>query len=559
MKTMKTTKTMSKQFSIGLDFGSSSVRCLIIDVVNGDEYGVDVFNYPSGEEGVLTDPDNHLVARQNPRDFIDGLIQTCRNALKEATSKDDFTVEQIVGIGIDATGSTPIPVDTDLTPLAFQEAFKDNLNAQAWMWKDHSAVDEAEKISELAEANCPDCLAKCGGTFSSEWLFSKIWHCLNCDRDVFNAAYAWIEFADFIPAMLGGVKSLDDLKINICSAGHKAMYNDDWGGYPSADFLSLLDPLIADLMERYPKKAVSIDNIAAHLSNEWSETLGLPAGLPIAVGAIDAHLGAVGAGVSPGRMVKVIGTSTCDMLVGDGTVEDIPGVCGIVEGSIIPGLTAIEAGQSAVGDIFNWFVKNICKGDNELFSELSEEAERLEPGESGLMALDWQNGNRCILIDARLSGLIVGMNLHTSQAEIYRALIEATAFGSKAIIDRIEEYGVEINEIICCGGIAEKSPLFMQIYADVLNKTMRISASSQTCALGSAIAGAVVAGVYDSVQDAQENICAFKDLEYKPIADHNEKYQKLYILYKELHDSFGVKGSHFDHSKLMKELMRLKN
>jgi len=546
-------------YTIGLDYGSNSVRCVVVDISDGRECGTAVFNYPSGKAGVLTDPKNPHVARQSPLDFVTGLEIVVPQALKEARKLHGVSPDQVLGIGVDTTGSTPLPVDEKLTPLACYPKFARNLNAQAWMWKDHSGMEEAEKITALARKMRPQYLAKCGGTYSSEWFFSKLWHCLNVDPAVFKAAYTWIEFADFIPAVLAGVTSLKDLKVGVCPAGHKAMFSAEWGGYPDAEFLAALAPELGKLRVRLPTKAHTADEVAGKLTPGWARKLGLPAGIAIAVGAFDAHLGAVGAGVAAGRMVKILGTSTCDCMVAPNRVKlpDIPGVCGIVDGSILRGYYGIEAGQSAVGDIFNWFVSYVCEGDGALHAELTKQAAKLKPGESGLLALDWNNGNRTILVDARLTGLLVGTTLHTTRAEIYRALIEATAFGARRILDRIEEYGVKVQEVINCGGIAEKNPLFMQIYADVLGRPMKISGSAQTCALGSAIMAGVAAGYYKKAEDAQQAMCSFKPTVYKPIAANRAVYGDLYQLYCELHDSFGVKGTRFDHATVMKKLLDL--
>lgn len=553
----------ASRYTIGIDYGSNSVRCVVVDLANGKECGVSVFGYPSGDKGVLTDPRNAHVARQNPQDYIDGLTATILPALAQAEETPGFSRDRVIGIGVDTTGSTPIPVAADMTPLALLPEFQGDLDAQAWMWKDHSGMDEAERITELAAEHRPQYLAKCGGIYSSEWFFSKLWHCLNVAPEVFDAAHSWIEFADFIPAVLCGIQRPEDVKFGICAAGHKAMYCEEWGGLPDADFLALLDPKIAAKRPHLCPSAHSASEPAGALCAEWAEKLGLRTGIAVAVGAFDAHLGAVGAGVCEGTMVKIIGTSTCDILVapGDRVLPDIPGVCGIVKGSVLPGCYGIEAGQSAVGDIFNWFVKVICQEDDGYHRILSQEAAKGKPGESGLLALDWNNGNRTILVDPRLSGLIVGQTLHTTRAEIYRALIEATAFGARRILDRIQEYGVTVEEVVNCGGIAEKDRLFMQVYADVLGRPMKISASAQTCALGSAIMAGVAAGSavggYDRVEDAQQAICSYKDTVFTPIPENQAVYQQLYELYCELHDGFGVAGASFDHAGVMKKLLKI--
>ena len=550
-------------YAIGLDYGSNSVRCVIVDTATGRECAVAVWDYPSGDAGVLTDPANPHVARQSPLDFLQGLQATVPPALQQARSDPAFSPESIIGIGVDTTGSTPIPVDSRMVPLAAHPQFAANLNAMAWMWKDHSGMEEAERITAIAADKRPQYLAKCGGTYSSEWFFSKLWHCLNVDPQTFAAAYAWVEFADFIPAVLAGIRRPEEVKCGVCSAGHKAMYCDEWGGLPDAEFLSMLAPELAAMRPRLCQTAYPANHVAGHLCAEYAEKLGLPEGIAIAVGAFDAHLGAVGAGVADGRMVKILGTSTCDILVAPATrkLPDIPGVCGIVKGSVLPGCYGIEAGQSAVGDIFNWFVSCVCQGDGALHAQLTEQAAALKPGESGLLALDWNNGNRTILVDARLSGLLVGATLHTDRADMYRAYIEATAFGARRILDRLQEYGVAVDEVVNCGGIAEKNPLFMQIYADVLGRRMTISASAQTCALGSAIMAAVAAGVeaggYATVEEAQEAMCSYKDTVYEPNPRDQATYEELYGLYCELHDSFGMEGTRFDHYSVMKALLDL--
>lgn len=544
------------EFVLGIDFGSNSVRALIIDAGSGLEYGSGVCPYPGGIQGIYHDPADANLARQNPLAYIHAMEQCVREAVKQAGPRKGFQAAAIIGIGVDATASTPVPVDKRLVPLAASPEFADNLNAYAWMWKDHTSIKEAELITAKAREQHPEYLAKCGGSYSSEWFWSKVWHCLNIDRKVFAAAYSWLDFPDFIPVVLGNINDLAQVKAGICAAGHKSLYCAEWGGLPADDFLRSLAPELSELKSRLYAKAYPSDTVAARLCPAWAEKLGLPAEIPIAAGIIDAHSGAVGAGVGKGRMVKVLGTSSCDILAepAHGKVPDIPGICGIVSGSVLPGNFGIEAGQSAVGDIFNWFVAKVCNSEPALFAELNKEAAALQPGQSGLLALDWQNGNRNILCDQQLTGLITGMTLHTTQAEIFRALIEATAFGARKIIDRLEEYGVTIKEVICCGGIAEKNPLLMQIYADILGRKLLISDSDQSCAYGAAIFAAVAAGKYENAEEAQEKLCRFKDKSYVPVAANRKVYHELYELYTELHDSFGS-GTH---SALMKKLIKIK-
>jgi L-ribulokinase len=374
-----------------------------------------------------------------------------------------------------------------------------------------------------------------------------------------------VELADFVPAFITGNTNPDTLARGICAAGHKAMYNDGWGGLPSERFLKSLDPDLVKVRRRYADQAVAADQKAGELTAEIANKVGLPPGVPVAVGAFDAHMGAVGAGIKPGTLVKIIGTSTCDMMVApmDKPLPDIPGLCGIVPGSIIPGMYGLEAGQSAVGDIFNWFVSHLtpakytAKGD--AHANLTRDADKLRPGESGLLALDWNNGNRTILVDPLLTGLLLGQTLHTSAPEIYRALVEATAFGALTIINRFEEYGVTVREVVNCGGIAEKNPFVMQIYADVCNRPMKISRSPQTCALGAAIFGAVVGKSHKTVQQAQRKMTGVKSTVYRPRKAAATVYAELYKLYRQLHDAFGTAGYKKSLDRVMKDLIAIRN
>jgi len=558
----------SMAYTIGLDYGTNSVRCLIVDVTNGNEPGTAVCEYESGEAGIILDSADHNLARQKPADYLKGLEFAVKAAIRKAKNADkNFEADQIIGIGVDTTGSTPMPVDKNGTPLAMLDEFKHNPNAYAWLWKDHTGHAEAAEITELARKERPQYLTKCGGTYSSEWFFSKILHCLRVDQAVFDAAYTWVEHADWLPAVLTETDAPDKLRRCRCAAGHKAMFNDNWGGYPDVEFLAKLDPKLGKLRQTLGDKTFAVDTIAGNLTQNWANKLGIPAGIPVAIGAFDAHLGGIGAGIKEGALVKIIGTSTCDMAVAATSTElpDIPGICGIVDGSILPGYYGLEAGQSAVGDIFNWFVNYIQPGGEKTGSHeaLTKKAAKLKPGQSGLLALDWNNGNRTILVDQRLTGLLLGQTLHTKPEEIYRALIEATAFGALTIINRFEEYGVKISEVINCGGIAEKNALLMQIYADVTGREMKISRSAQTCALGSAIAAAVVAGKkaggYDNFADAQVAMCAIKETSYKPISENHKVYQQLYVLYKQLHDAFGVAAWSGNLANVMKELLNIKD
>jgi L-ribulokinase len=554
-----------RRFAIGVDFGTNSVRALVVDVGDGSEIANHVSNYPSGEAGVLLSPKDPNLARQNPADYIEGFHSSVRRALAAAKRKRGFRAEQVIGIGIDTTGSTPIPVDRDGMPLALHAEFRRNLAAQAWLWKDHTAHAEAAEITEKAGGNPDRYLTKCGGVYSSEWFWSKILHCKRSAPKVFAAAYSWVELADFIPAYITGNTDPHALPRGICAAGHKAMYHEDWGGLPSERFLESLDPDLVAIRRRYAAQAIPADRKAGGLNMEVARKVGLPAGVAVAVGAFDAHMGAVGGGIKPGTLVKIIGTSTCDMMVApmDEELPDIPGLCGIVPSSVIPGMYGLEAGQSAVGDIFNWFANQLApqryttRGDPHI--NLSRAAEKIRPGASGLLALDWNNGNRTVLVDPRLTGLLIGQTLSTSAPEAYRALVEATAFGALTIINRLEEYGVAVKDVVNCGGIAEKNPFVMQIYADVCNRPMKISHSPQTCALGAAIFGAVAGGAYRGVQNAQRKMVRPPRKVYRPRKTAAAVYAELYELYTQLHDTFGTPEHAQALGHVMKSLIRIRD
>lgn len=553
---------MATQYTIGLDYGTNSVRCLIVNVSNGAEVAAAVWVYSHGTQGVVLARDPNL-ARQHPADYLDGAAITIKQALASAKKTvKGFSPDQVIGIGVDTTGSTPLPVDKEGQPLVFQKKFANNPAALAWLWKDHTSVNEAAEITALAKKMRPQYLAKCGGTYSSEWFWSKLLHCLRTAPQVFNAAHSWVELSDFVPASLTGTEHPDKFIAGVCAAGHKAMWNAKWGGYPDEAFLTKLDPKLAQLRSRLSPRVHTIDRAVGGLTEAWAKRTGLKAGIPVAVGAFDCHLGAVGSGVTPGTLVKIIGTSTCDISIASTSskLADVPGLCGIVDGSVLPGYFGLEAGQSAVGDLFNWWVNYIKPhGEKLTHRQLDEEALKLQPGESGLLALDWNNGNRTILVDQRLTGLLVGQTLYSTPAEVYRALVEATAFGALTIINRFEEYGVKISQIVNCGGIAEKSALTMQIYADVTGRPMKISRSAQTCALGSAIAAAVIAGAHKDYATAQKKMTGLKPTVYKPNPKAHAVYKELYALYKELHDAFGTKEWNGNLYDVMKQLIEIRS
>lgn len=550
---------MSK-YSIGLDYGTNSVRGLLVDVQTGEEIASSVFPYPHGKAGIILDERDPDVARQHPQDYLDGAASVITGVLTQAAERPGFAPDQVIGLGVDTTGSTPIPVDADGTPLALKPEFDGNPAALVYLWKDHTGYAEASEITALTAKIRPDYLAKCGGTYSAEWYWSKVLRCLHANPDVFEAAHTWVEHADWLPAVLTGETHPDSLKRGICAAGHKAMFHPSWGGYPDEEFLTQLDPRLVRLRRTLPGKAFPVGEAAGTLSAEWAQRTGLPAGIPVSVGAFDAHLGGVGSGIKPGVLVKNIGTSTCDMMVSPlgSDLQDIPGLCGIVPESILPGFYGLEAGQSAVGDIFNWFVSGIQPA-GQGHEELTEGAAKLTPGESGLLALDWHNGNRTILVDPRLTGAVLGLTLQTTPAELYRAWIEATAFGARIIMERLEEYGQKVEQIINCGGISIKNPLVMQIYADIMGRPLSISRSAQTAALGAAIAGAVAAGAFPSFAEATETMTGLHPRVFQPDPAAQKTYDRLYALYHRLHDAFGVPGTRTDLSDVMKELLAVRD
>jgi len=519
---------------------------------------------------VILDSADPNLARQNPADYLIGIEDTVRRVIAGARdAHSGFSPLDVIGIGVDTTGSSPMPVDTDGMPTSFDERFKDNPAAMVWLWKDHTAYAEAARITSTAAQMRPKYLAKIGGTYSSEWFWSKIVHCKETAPEVYSAATSFVEICDWIPAVLTGETSPHKIKRSVCAAGHKAMFARDWNGLPDEEFLDAVSPGLGKLRANLYTEACTSDVRAGALSPAWAGTLGLSEDVAVAVGAFDAHMGAVGAGVSSGTLVKIIGTSTCDVMTWphDLKLQDIPGVCGIVDGSVLPGSFGIEAGQSAVGDIFLWFMNNLVPDSygstpDDRFKSLEAAASQLKPGESGLLALDWNNGNRTVLVDVRLTGLMLGQTLHTRPHEIYRALIEATAFGALTIIDRIEAYGIPIRNVVNCGGLAIKNALLMQIYADITGRPMKVSRSEQTPALGAAMFGAVAAGKdrggFATAAEAQGVMTAVR-LTYDPDPERHAVYARLYALYTQLHDAFGTSEWSGGLHNVMKDLLTLRD
>jgi L-ribulokinase len=558
---------MSGKYAIGLDFGTNSVRALVVDVRDGRELGEGVSDYAKGSHGVVLDANDPHLARQHPADYLAGIEQSVALALQQAAKDSTFSRKDIIGIGVDTTGSTPLPVDASGQALALLPRFEKNPNAMAWLWKDHTSHQEASEITSAAAESRPQYLAKCGGRYSSEWFWAKILHCARVAPEVSAAAASWVEIADWIPAVLCGTTDLKLLRRGVCAAGHKAFYNPAWGGYADEQFLGGLHPELARIRRSLPDRAYTVGEPAGALSAQWATKLGLPEGIPVAVGAFDAHLGAVGAGIGPGTLVKVMGTSTCDIMVSGlkQSLADIPGLCGIVPESVIPQHFGLEAGQSAVGDIFNWFVNQVQPGGAQAGTHeaLTGGAQKLRPGQSGLLALDWHNGNRTVLVDQRLTGMLIGLTLQTTPAEIYRALVEATAFGARMIVERLEEYGVAVTRVVNCGGIAARNPMVMQIYADVLNRPIAVARSLQTCALGSAIAASVVAGKerggYGDFASAIAAMSGVQPRIYNPDPSHAAVYERLFGLYRQAHDAFGIAGHQSDLSNVMKDLLAIRD
>ena len=551
-------------YTLGLDYGTNSCRALLVNLDTGQAAAESVFDYPSGESGVLLDPADPHVARQSVKDYIDGLEQIVLGVMREARQLiPGFSADAVVGIGIDTTGSTVFAVDGRCVPLALQSEFAGQLAAESWLWKDHSSHAEAAEITALARDWQTDYITSVGGVYSSEWFWSKALHLLRSAPEVFEKTESLVELCDFLPAILCGVTNPRDIKRGICSAGHKALFDASRGGLPDSDFLGTLAPELAELRPRLFDNAHTSNEIAGTLCDEWSDKLGLQKDIPIAVGAFDAHMGAVGAGIKEGRLVKILGTSTCDIMVSpkNGPAPAISGICGVVDGSVLPGYWGIEAGQSAVGDIFLWYVNRHVPtgyGDTvkERFERLEREALSVRPGASGLVGLDWHNGNRTILVDPLLSGAMLGYSLQSTPGEVYRALIESTAYGALKIIERIEGGGVDVQEVVCCGGLSVRNQLLLRVYADVTGRPMRISAVDQTCAMGAAIFAGAAAGV-GTIEELQSRATRLSDVVFEPASEAHKVYREVYELYSDCHDAFGATDGALSH--VMKRLITIRN
>jgi L-ribulokinase len=542
------------QFVIGVDFGTDSVRSLIVDASNGNEVASAVFYYPRWKDGKYSDPARNQF-RQHPLDYIEGLEQSVKDALQGAPPG---AASAICGIAVDTTGSTPVAVNEAGVPLSMTKQFADDPDAMFVLWKDHTAVKEADDINGCARGwGGIDYTMYEGSVYSSEWFWAKILHILRTNRKVNDAAFSWVEHCDWIPALLTGNTNPRTLRRSRCAAGHKAMWHESFGGLPSEEFLVRLDPLLKGVRNRLYTDTYTCDVSAGTLCEEWAKRLGLEKNVVVAVGAFDAHLGAVGAEIEPYVLSKVMGTSTCDMLVApmkDIGAKLVKGICGQVEGSIIPGMLGMEAGQSAFGDVYDWFrrvllwpVERILANDkisdaatrdaiaksisDNMIGELSNAAQMIPVDDNGILSIDWLNGRRTPYANQLLKGAVLGLNLGSDAPKIFRSLVEATAFGAKKIVDRFTEEGIEIRGVIGLGGVAKKSPFIMQTVSDVLGMPIKIARSEQACALGSAMSAATACGIYPNITSAQKRMGGGFESEYVPNAVRQSKYRVLYGKY----------------------------
>ena len=541
------------EYTIGIDFGSDSVRALVVDVQTGEEIATGVAYYPRWKQQQYCDAAANRF-RQHPLDYTESMTDAVRQAVAEAP---EGVADAVVGLAVDTTGSTPVAVDETGTPLAMLPEFAENPNAMFVLWKDHTAIAEAAEINAACRQATTDYTKYEGGIYSSEWFWAKALHVLREDDAVADAAYSWVEHCDWIPFLLSGGAQVKDMKRSRCAAGHKALWHPEWGGLPPEEFLTGLDPVLSGLRGRLFENTYTSDEVAGHLTEKWADRLGLPAGIPIAVGAFDAHMGAVGGEIEPFHLSKVMGTSTCDMLVVPeghaGAKTQVKGICGQVDGSVIPGMMGMEAGQSAFGDVYAWFARlvawpleNVLAKNASLdaalrerllqdtrdaiIPEMSKAAEAL-PISDDILALDWFNGRRTPDADQSLKGAIMGLNLGSDAPRVFRALVESTCYGARRIVERFIEEGIPVEGLIGLGGVAKKSPFIMQTMADVMDRPIRIAQSEQTCALGAAMFAAVSAGKYDNVSAAMERMGGGFDAEYRPDAQRAAVYEGLYQRY----------------------------
>lgn len=545
----------NEKYTIGMDFGSDSVRALIVNTTTGKEMATAVHYYSRWKAGKYCEPSKSKF-RQHPLDYIEGIENTIKSVVSQVS---DDVVKNIVGIGVDTTGSTPVAVDKTGTPLALLEGFEENPNAMFVLWKDHTGIKEADEINALCKKWNIDYSKYEGGIYSSEWFWSKILHVSRQDKDVLKEAYSWVEHCDWVPFLLTGGNDVSQMKRSRCAAGHKALWHESFGGLPPNDFFVALDPVLDGLTERLFKETYTSNVSAGTLSEEWAKRLGLSTSVVVAVGAFDCHMGAVGVNIEPYYLTKVMGTSTCDILVTPLQENEhlVKGICGQVNGSVIPNMLGLEAGQSAFGDIYAWYERLISwpiielVGNSMLISDeikaklieesiasilpkLSEAASKEPIGASGELALDWMNGRRTPDANQNLKGVISGINLGSTSPKVFRALVEASCFGAKKIADRFISEGIPVKGVIALGGIAKKSTFVMQTMADVLNTPIKVAKSEQACALGAAIFGAVAAEVHKDTETAMNAMASPFEKEYQPIKQNVDAYKDVYNNYSEL-------------------------
>ena len=535
---------MKDCFVIGIDYGTDSVRSVILDAANGKEIAASVFYYPRWRDGLFCDAANQQF-RQHPLDYIEGLEDTVKKCLSEAGAA---VAKNIKAISIDTTGSTPIATDAKGVPLSLCPGYENNPNAMFVLWKDHTAVKEAAEINEHSKKFSVDYLQFVGGIYSSEWFWAKLLHVLRSDTEIRSATYSWVEHCDWIPFLLTGGKTVSEIKRGVCSAGHKALWAEEFNGLPPDEFFSSLDPLLKGFVSKLFKYTYTADKAAGRLSKEWAERLGLSTDVVIGVGAFDAHMGAVGGQIEPFHLSKVMGTSTCDMLVAPAAYMEgklVKGICGQVNGSIIPGMIGLEAGQSAFGDAYAWFksllawpLKTLMPDSDQLIGkiipELTRQAAQLPLEENAELAIDWLNGRRTPDADQLLKGGFTGLDLGTDAPAMFRSLVEATCFGAKKIVDRFNDEGIPVKGLIGLGGVARKSAFIMQMMADVINMPIRIHRSEQTCAAGAAMFAATAAGLYPKVENAMSAMGQGFDQEYFPDQRKADVYAKRYRKYNAL-------------------------
>lgn len=533
-------------YVIGLDYGTDSVRAVIANTYNGGEIASSVFAYPRWGQGLYCNAGKNQF-RQHPLDHLEGLEATVTSCVEQVGPD---IAARIVAISIDTTGSTPVLVNEKGLPLVLTPGFEENPNAMFVLWKDHTAIGEAEEINQASKKYPTDYTQYCGGAYSSEWFWAKLLQVLRRDKAVQKAAFSFVEHSDWMPFLLTGGEDALQIKRNVCAAGHKGLWAAELGGYPSNDFFTQIDPLLDGFVEKMGTRLYTVNEAAGNLSGFWAEKLGLSTHVLVGVGALDAHVGAIGGQIQEGAMLKVMGTSTCDMMVVNSSSMQgklIRGISGQVQGSIVPGMVGLEAGQAAFGDIYGWFKsllswglqlteqENVAKEiEGKLLKKLDEQASKIVFDENSELALDWMNGRRTPDNNPLVKGAVSGLTLGSDAPHIYRALVEATCFGSKRIAERIQEEGLVINEIIGVGGIAKKSSFVMQLLADVLEMPIKIHQSLQTCAMGACMMAATVAGVYSSIEEAMNGMGkGFADI-YEPDPSKAPLLRKRYQKYLEL-------------------------